>query len=355
MRFCFTLIIIISLGCKYSCSQSPNDDMARAQLLEIGKQVASNTQNNTVEQACIDESLTDKCIKYHNDQWYFFYTEEFTHLYINIQRQQCRDLLGVQLVVLEGELCAPDTYSIVDCVSLATQDDIYVELKELKAHNRYWLVVDGYLHDFCSFEIELAPEPKGFSAQQLNMLHNYQSVMEGSHVTLNWSIPDSVLVNSSSTLVYKRAKDVFRYSLLAEVPIKYNAFGTAQKQYSYTDSLKRPGYYYYRLVLQNNSGKKYYVAESSYRITESKDKILVPLDCKRDDQIVMEVRDEQGGEPIDIFKFYYSQAEHQPFVLFTETYKKKGIKYLEIKVANRDDDYVQTYYADLETGLVKKF
>ncbi|UII24749.1 hypothetical protein LVD15_15670 [Fulvivirga maritima] len=355
MRLCFVLILCIILGGENTFSQSPNDNMANAQLLEIGTSVDSHTRNNTVEQACIDESLTDKCIKYHNDQWYFFKTEEQTHLYINLQGQQCRDLLGVQLVVLEGELCSPDTYSIIDCVSLATQDDIYVELDHLEPFHQYWINVDGYLHDFCSFEIEVNPTPKGFSAQQINILEKYEASKQGSHVTLQWAIPDSILSTSSSTLIYRRTDDQFRYSLLAEVPVQYNAFGSAQQQYEYIDSLKRPDYYYYRMVLQNNAGKQYFVAESSFRISDSIDKLSINLECSRDDEIVLEVRDEQGGAPLDVYEFYYNPTLHQPFILFTSAYKAKDIRYLEIKVMNKDDDYLQTYYADLATGLVKKF
>ena len=70
---------------------------------------------------------------------------------------------GVQIVVLQGEPCHVETYEILTCVSLANQDDIYIELNSLQTQQNYYINIDGYLHDYCGFEIEVSQYAKGLS------------------------------------------------------------------------------------------------------------------------------------------------------------------------------------------------
>ena len=131
-------------------SQVVNDSIHRRIELQLGKPHTSYTAHSTVEQNCVDESLTGKCIKYHNDQWFTFRSGDTDKLFVNVSQQQCKDLNGVQLVLLTGEPCDPSTYTILSCTSSGTNDDFYVEAN-VHPYTTYLLNVDGYLEDFCSF------------------------------------------------------------------------------------------------------------------------------------------------------------------------------------------------------------
>ena len=113
-------------------AQVINDDIQFAKVLQIGESVSSTTVNSTIQSACVNYALTKKCIKYHNDQWFIINSGTYDHLFLNIQNQECRDLFGVQLVAIEGEVCDIENYKILDCVSLSSNDDFYVKIDSLK-------------------------------------------------------------------------------------------------------------------------------------------------------------------------------------------------------------------------------
>ncbi|UII24099.1 hypothetical protein [Fulvivirga ligni] len=336
-------------------AQSANDNMKEAIRLNVGKPVNSHTEKNTVEAACINEELTGKCIKYHNDQWYIFNTDSASHLYINISDQKCRDLLGVQLVVFEGDLCQPHTYSMLSCVSLATQDDIFVELENLKPHHDYWINIDGYLHDFCAFALEVNAKPNGVSAEKVEVLNDFEAQANGNKVLLEWSIPDSLLQQCKGTKIQRREQSAFKFGELEEVPMNYNAFGNAQQDYFYTDSLFRPGTYYYRLILELQGERNYLVKEVYFHISDGPDKITLPLDFDKGSEIQITIIGGEPSETLSEYHFGYSPADDREHVLFTDQFLAKGIRYVEIKVVDLDHDYHQTYYADLEKGIVKRY
>ncbi|MEQ6118893.1 hypothetical protein [Reichenbachiella sp. MALMAid0571] len=117
--------------------QVTNDNIENRIELLPNNTLTSKAEGCTVQWQCVDESLTGKEIEYHNDQWFYFNTGSLDNYFLNISNQRCRDLRGVQLVVIDGEPCKPETYNIVSCVSLATQDDIFIELQYLKTEYSY--------------------------------------------------------------------------------------------------------------------------------------------------------------------------------------------------------------------------
>ncbi len=124
-------------------AQVPNDNIANRIKLDLGKEITSHTKNCTVQWACVDESLTGKCIDYHNDQWFEFNSGTFNHLYFIVSSQQCRDVRGVQLVLIEGTPCETKTYNVLECKSLGTNNDFYIEAN-VKSATNYLINIDGY-------------------------------------------------------------------------------------------------------------------------------------------------------------------------------------------------------------------
>ena len=172
-------------------AQVANDNIENRILLELGNTYSSRTDSCTLQPNCLNTEITGKCIKYHNDQWFEFTPTESKPYFINIKNQNCRDVLGVQLVVIEGEACKPETYKSLQCVSLSNQDDVYVKLDSLNINQSYLLVVDGYLHDYCKFEIELSDKPIGLPLKQEPKREEFSKKIKGKVLELKWtSLPE---------------------------------------------------------------------------------------------------------------------------------------------------------------------
>src|SRR5690606_14938890 len=99
------IIILAIFSWLSTKAQVPNDDIEHRRLLKAEEIVFSNTIGCTVQRNCVDESLTGKCVEYHNDQWFEFSPETPGVYFVNISGQSCRDTRGVQLVILTGEPC----------------------------------------------------------------------------------------------------------------------------------------------------------------------------------------------------------------------------------------------------------
>jgi hypothetical protein len=225
-------------------AQVVNDDIEQRLVLQTEQTLTSNTTGCTVQWSCVDEALTGKCIKYHNDQWFEFTPKVAGSYYVNIGGQKCRDTKGVQLVVLTGEPCQPSTYQILSCTSLGTQDDVFVPLEGLRAGQRYLLNVDGYLNDFCSFALTVSRQPKGLPVAELTAAETVFTPTE--LVTLNWTLPDSVTTTKSRIL--RREAHQKQAVAVGEQPVIRRVYGGLQTEYALTDTLPSPGRYHYQIV-----------------------------------------------------------------------------------------------------------
>lgn len=352
-RFAHIVATVFILLCHGPLNaQTANNNMAQAERLELDQFIHSKTHGNTVEYNCIDESLTGKCIKYHNDQWYSFRSDDSNKLYINISGQKCRDLLGVQLVVIEGELCSPWTYTILDCISLATQDDIFIEIDNIKPNHNYWLNVDGYLHDFCSFFLEVSHAPKGFSAKQEVLLENSSTQANGNHFSMVWSLPDSLSHLMLNTKILKRAQYKFTFDPIATIPVAFNAYGNMQTRYEYTDTVYTRGTFYYRLVTGLNNGLNYFVDEFIFTVGDKDLKsITLVLDYERNSSLELQVL--ANSQVMEKKEFSFNPARHSFYKLYIDKYLNKGIEQLEIRIFNKTSQHTKTYYANLKNGMVK--
>ncbi|MTI41955.1 hypothetical protein [Fulvivirga lutimaris] len=322
------LLIVLSGPFQWNAvAQTVNNDMTEAIELQIDQPFTSKTDGNTVQYACIDQQLTGKCIQYHNDQWFTFTNTNYDTLYINIGNQQCRDLRGVQLVAFEGELCAPDTYKILDCISLATQDDIYATISPLKHDQKYWLNIDGYLHDYCQFELEVSLRPKGVSAKPIGLIKKVSQQKKKSVIQLNWSINDSLAQSLQNFIIMRREDSAFSFDSLASVPVEFNTFGAYQPDYIFTDQLYEPGVYWYRIIAQNTEGHKLITEELSFQINSiDLSKTVLFLDYEENDDIVISVYSD-NNKLLDTIKLRYKSREHRNFPLYLDKYKKRLLKH----------------------------
>ena len=230
-----------------AAAQVANDNLENRRVLHAEETVASSTTGCTVRRPCVDERLTGKCIEYHNDQWFEFTPTVSGRYFVNIGGQKCRDVRGVQLVVLTGQPCQPATYRILSCTSLGTQDDVFVTLDLLRAGQPYLLNVDGYLKDFCQFTLQVSGRAVGTPAGPPPPMTT--AALPGSNrvVHLEWTLPDS-LGAAPHCRVLRRELREFRSTERARVPVVRNTLGGSSGAYAATDTLPRPGHYLYQVV-----------------------------------------------------------------------------------------------------------
>ncbi|WP_197031935.1 hypothetical protein [Hymenobacter swuensis] len=212
--------------------------------------MTSSTTGCTVQWSCVDERLTGKCIEYNNDQWFEFTPAASGRYYVNIAGQQCRDVRGVQLVVLTGTPCQPATYRVLSCASLGSQDDVFVTLDSLRAGQPYLLNVDGYLHDNCQFTLTVSTQAHGMPLAPLPLANG---PVANPVVTLRWQLPDS-LASATQFRVVRREAGAFRADGRAVVAVRRSTYGAPATNYTWTDTLSAAGRYLYQVVAEQPNG-----------------------------------------------------------------------------------------------------
>ena len=241
------LLLLADLLAVNALAQVPNDDIENRRRLRSEETITSSTTGCTVQRSCVDERLTGKCIEYHNDQWFEFTPKTAGRYFVNIGSQKCRDVRGVQLVVLTGEPCQPATYRILSCTSLGTQDDVFVTLDSLRAGQPYLLDVDGYLKDFCQFTLQVSQTAAGMPVSYsppspMRLLPTASRVVE-----LSWTLPDS-LVDAPACRVMRREIHAYRSTEVRRVPVRRDTYGRPETSYTATDTLPGPGTYDYQVI-----------------------------------------------------------------------------------------------------------
>ena len=336
-----------------SWGQVPNDDMEHALFLELDHSVASKTHGCTVQTTCVDESLTGKCIDYHNDQWFQFNSNDYSTLYVNVSGQRCRDMRGVQIVVLQGEPCNTSTYQVLTCVSLANQNDIYVELSNMEVNQEYFIIIDGYLHDYCSFQIEVSPNAKGLPLQP-TLDFTSQSSRENHIIRIEWQLPDSMKYKIDGFELFRRTASEFKAKYVGEIPIRANAFGEIENNYFFHDSIPANTKFEYMLTARDPGGKLllidsyqfyYRYATKSPRFLRS---IQIPLkDVKNKESVTVIIYDFISGKAIDHEVFNYKRK--MPDYLTYRTHKaiQNNIDKFRVKVINNDTKITKEYVYDL--------
>ena len=241
------MIVLLSYG--VTCFGQVSNDRIQNRItlaLDSGWHT-STTTNSEVEWDCINKALTNKCLIYHNDQWFTVKPSSSGPLYLNVSQQTCKKLYGVQLVIIEGDPCKTDTYRLKKCIPFTDQSDFFVKLDSLDSHQEYLINIDGYLGDLCRFNIAFSSSFQGIpvDADNLNM-PNLTAVEKDSVVTLEWAVDDSLSFDLKQFHVYRK-KEKQKSAVRVAVPMIHNAYGAAQKKYAVYDTLKENGKYTYSI------------------------------------------------------------------------------------------------------------
>ncbi len=243
----FILSFLIFCWVESTC-QVINDNIENRLELKLNKPLLSNTTDCTLQWKCLNHTLTKKLIQYHNDQWFFFKTTQLKKYFINVSSQECRDLRGVQLMVIRGIACVPESYEILKCVSLGDQNDVFLKLDNLKPDQEYLILIDGYLNDFCAFQIEFSDTSKGFPVEDKGLVPMKFAPVTDFHFEIYWSVPNSITNLIRRYEIYRKDDFEFKSQLIHEVPQGFNTKGTPRLDYVVEDILPDFGVYHYKII-----------------------------------------------------------------------------------------------------------
>jgi hypothetical protein len=334
-------------------AQVRNDDIENRIELLLGAPYKSKTDGCTVQWKCVDERLTGKCIEYHNDQWFSFNSEVYRQLYINVSNQRCRDMRGVQIVVLKGQPCDPRTYDILTCVSLANQNDVYVTLKALQENEEYLVNVDGYLHDYCTFQIEVSENAKGLPIAPSQAMDTNSS-QHDNLIRIEWNLEDSLKNVIAGFRIFLSRDEAAKSTLYAEIPLEVNAHGDFRKTYWFEDSILPKSTYRYTLASSDLEGKLDWIETFMFRYNSARKSIKavryiqVPLHgIKHKENYTIAVYDQQSGELLERQSRLHHKKEPEYMIYKTASAIQAYVDSVRIEVTNHDSGKVHEYIFDL--------
>ncbi len=247
------LIMPVLLGSQ-AVAQVTNNNIANRIELKLDSPARSNTHHASVEWDCINKALTNKCLIYHNDQWFSFTPSQSGTHYINIAAQQCKKRLGIQLIVIEGNPCEVESYKIKRCINKIHQNDVFVQLDSLEAGTQYLVNVDGFLEDYCEFAITFSDKPAGLpellaSQRALEL----KTTTTDKTVTLTWRAASDWVDRVERFEVYRQKTGEAKTERINIQAVRRNALGLFDEYYTYTDTLQQDGQYEYTILMEDKT------------------------------------------------------------------------------------------------------
>lgn len=263
--------LFLLTGTQYGAAQVSNNTInERLRLKQDAEPINSTTAQSTVEWECVNKKLTQRCLIYHNDQWFSFTASTSGRLFLNIADQVCAKKYGVQVVVIEGNPCMTSSYKLRHCQSFTNQNDTYIELDSLQAGQLYLINIDGFLADVCDFTIQLSTKPLGIpiseyvSEKQKSSISCVQNV-----VSVSWQVESPRLDSLDFFELYRQRRGAFKNEKIGQMGLRHNALGKATTTYTYIDTLSSYGLYEYTIIgVFNKEMKREVVGKESIEFLE---------------------------------------------------------------------------------------
>lgn len=344
-RFFFVALFIIwfTAGSSLiSTAQVTNDGIQdRSELILDTEYISSSTNHNSVEWACVNKAITNKCIQYHNDQWFTFSVPSSGKYYLNVSSQACRDARGIQALIIEGNPCEIKTYKVLKCIAQIRQQDIFIELDSIKSNEKYLVNIDGFLGDFCTFNIQLSSTPNGLDlhAKSLDTLE-FSSQQSDKVVTLEWKTSQAMANELHGFEIQRKFNRSLKPTLVRNVPMEHNALGTAEQNYSLQDTLSVDGSYHYEILGVFEGGAKQILTQQTIKFyPQSKPKLSlslnVSLDYKKGTPILILLINKANGKLLKKSSFEFNKMYDANQRISIDVYAAMGIRSFMVQCVNQ--------------------
>jgi hypothetical protein len=355
-------LFVFILRFSFAFSQVVNNQINERFDLKLDSDpISSTTSNSSVEWQCINKALTNKCLVYHNDQWFTFQVEKAGNYYLNLSSQQCKNLQGLQVILIEGNPCEIKSYSVLQCIPKISQDDTFIELPSIKENTNYLLNIDGFLGDFCEFEIQLSSRPLGIPLQ-FNRSDSVQAnlSMTDKQIILNWKAAPELL-QSIETFRVGRKKEKGAKSKWTDVNVKANAYGQLLTDYSLIDTLTEQGNFIYSILgLKISDGypillfekKISYWEKGELKTPASQSYIFFSPEVKKLSGLQIVVLDADTDAVINYLNINYDPKKSKNIALSVSELLKAGVKNCTIQIKNQKTLQIQNLFYKLnEDGV----
>ena len=352
-------VVILCLVTIRGFAQVTNNNIEDRLQLDINKPVHSSTAGANVQWKCINKALTNKCLVFHNDQWFSFNTTRAGDYFINISSQKCRDSRGVQLIIIEGNPCEVSSYKILECIPQIRTEDVFVDLRSLKANTQYLVNVDGFLGDFCEFNMELSDKPKGLPRKDVNLdTLKVDARINQKIVTITWTIEDELAKEITEFQVFRNSH------MLEEISKARNAYGSTRDDYRFTDTLTAPGTYTYNIYgVQESSNIPLLLSQRQFSVKPEKTSVekavvkILPVRLNFKEKEIFELRlYNYDGDHLLWKHNGESQGEGELFMIDPQPYVEYGLRKFQLLVLDAEGQRVDEMYfrVDPSGNIIKE-
>jgi len=326
-------------------AQVSNNNISSLIKLELhAPPFASHTQHNTVEWNCINKKLTEKCLVYHNDQWFSFSPKDDKTVYLNVGKQVCKNKYGVQVLVLRGNPCEKLSYELIHCESFTNQSDTFIALKNLNVNETYLINIDGFLGDLCSFEIAISDKPEGLPIASQTKYVNTQLKIENQQgiVEIRWSLPELLQDSVASFEIVRMKTGDKKPTEVKRVSALGNAAGTYQSQYVVNDSLPEFGRYQYKIYAVSPQENQFWLlAEEQFNYNDIRDFIplIISNVFKDNENVTLTIYDETSGKLLKHNNCV--RCIEKKFIINAASWLQQNSYRFKVIIANQDSGLVK--------------
>jgi hypothetical protein len=316
----------------------------------------STTAKATVEWECVNKALTNTCLVYHNDQWFYFTLDQAGDYYLNISSQKCRDKRGVQVLIIEGNPCETKDYRILECVSHGLQNDVFVSLQALKAKTPYLINIDGFLGDYCDFNIQIATKPLGLPLHyDRKDTVGVKTIQKGKLVEIRWVVPRERIEMYIGFNVYKKRSEDSRTTMTREVMIERNTYGQPVLHYSFLDTLTQQGNYVYTVFgIQKETLIPIMVSENKVSYFEKKadpkpqSHAIIQIANSMSENFEVMVYDHVNSSELIKYRTYVNPKSARELDVDLSEYIGKGLKSFMVLISDLSTGERKEYYYRLD-------
>jgi hypothetical protein len=206
------------------------------------------------------------------------------------------------------------------------------------AGNDYFVNIDGFLGDFCQFEIQFSSSPKGFLYTSTNLdTLALQAEVIGKTVDLHWTATEVQLQMLEQFEVYRKRKGDATLTVAILTPA-LNAAGKYITNYSTTDALSAEGIYTYEVVAiyKDSQLKEVLDRETvSFQTSEHLNPFLhVSLDYKTGTKVQLMLIDEMHDVVLKQTTFVFDAKYDQQQKIYIGDYLEAGISHFLVVSTN---------------------